>query len=126
MTHDSSVNYRMRGNGDDNIEDETNVDDESEIKSDDIFRLIDLYFNQPGILYNHQISSFDKFLDEDIPNILMKDDNIFYEKITREKKYRHRFSFSNISIRQPMIENQDEHMFPVRIEMKVEARPVAP
>jgi DNA-directed RNA polymerase beta subunit len=98
-----------------NEESISNEDEEASgnVKSDDIFKLIDLYFSQPNILYSHQIASFDKFLDEDVHNILTKSENIFFEKITKDKKYKHRFVFDNIAIRQPIIENEDEYMFPI-------------
>ena len=42
-------------------------------------KLIELYFNQPKILYEHLFSSYHQFVSEIIPFSLMQESNIFYE-----------------------------------------------
>jgi DNA-directed RNA polymerase II subunit RPB2 len=80
----------------------------------DIKYLQDLYFAQPNILFDHQISSFHQFVDEIIYSELKNDDNIFYENVDREKQmiYKYGFKFENISIKPPMYENEDEILYP--------------
>ena len=53
----------------------------SSIKLDDMYRLLDLYFKQKNIMYSHLHNSFDKFLDDDVHNLLSKNQNIFFEKM---------------------------------------------
>ena len=62
-----------------------------------IFKLVDLYFTQSHVLYWHQLNSFDKFLEEDVPRLLEKENHVFYEKMTPTHIIRHRFSFTNIT-----------------------------
>jgi DNA-directed RNA polymerase II subunit RPB2 len=78
----------------------------------DIFKFTDLYFNRAGIMYSHLYNSFNKLLDEDIKNFLERGDNTFFEKLTRDKVIKYKFEYSNISIRPPMLPNEDEIMFP--------------
>jgi len=77
-----------------------------------LFKLSDLYFNRYGIMYSHLYNSFNQFLDENIKNFLKNGDNIFFEKITKDKVIRYKFEFDNISVRPPMLDNEDELMFP--------------
>lgn len=80
---------------------------------DELFKLADLYFKQPNILYSHQHKSFDKFLDEDVKNVLKKGDNIFFEKLTKDKVIRYKFEYDDIAIQPPSIDkDSDELMFP--------------
>lgn len=80
----------------------------------DYYTLMDLYFKQKNIMYSHLHNSFDKFLDDDIRNLLKNDNNIFFEKITKDKIYRYKFVYDDIAIRPPMIDNEDEMMFPTQ------------
>lgn len=89
----------------------TNVTNKIDI--DTLYHLIDLYFKQKNVMYTHQYNSFDKSLDEDIPNFLKKPhNNIFYEKVTKDTVYRYYFKHENIAIRPPYIEMDDEIMLP--------------
>jgi DNA-directed RNA polymerase II subunit RPB2 len=83
-----------------------------ELKIEDVFKLIDLYFKQKNIMYSHHYNSFDKFIEEDIPDLLKNSDNIFYEKFTRDKVFRYKFKYEDISIKPAMIESEDEIMYP--------------
>lgn len=83
-----------------------------ELSVDEIFKFTDLYFKQKNIMYTHQYNSFDKFLDDDVRTLLKNGNNIFHEKITKDKVYRYKFVYSNIAIKPPMIETDDEIMFP--------------
>merc|ERR1711871_1091391 len=78
----------------------------------DIKYLQDLYFDQPNILFDHQLSSYHRFVDEIIYDELKHDDNIFYENVGKEYIYKYGFKFDNISIKPPMYENEDEIMYP--------------
>lgn len=78
-----------------------------------IFKLTDLYFKQKNIMYTHLYNSFDKFLDHDVKNMLTEGDNIFFEKYTNDKIYRYRFKFDNISIKPPILDNEDDIMYPM-------------
>lgn len=82
------------------------------LKKDEIYKLVDLYFKRKYIMYSHLHNSFDKFIDDDIKNLFEKGNNIFFEKLTKDKKYTYRFEYSDISMKPPMIDGEDEMMFP--------------
>uniref|UniRef100_A0A6C0EE33 DNA-directed RNA polymerase n=1 Tax=viral metagenome TaxID=1070528 RepID=A0A6C0EE33_9ZZZZ len=77
-----------------------------------ITNLIDLYFNQPKILYQHLFSSYHQFIEEIIPYLLIKEPNNFYENIDKEKIYLHGFKCSNIRLKPSVFENDNEIKFP--------------
>lgn len=76
------------------------------------YKLIDLYFKQKNIMYTHLYNSFDKYLDEDIQTILKNGSNIFFEKITRDKIYRYKFVYNDVAIKPPLLDTEDDIMFP--------------
>ena len=90
----------------------TKYNSESIIDVDDSFKIADLYFKQKNVLYNHLYNSFNKFLDEDVKNLLTYGDNVFFEKLTKDKVIKYKFQYSNISIKPPTFDNDDELMFP--------------
>lgn len=106
MPEDSIDNFMSKKDA------ETMIGGANNLSVDDIFKLADLYFKQKNIMYTHLYSSFDKFLDEDIPNLLKGNNNVFFEKTTADKIYRYKFVFTNISIKPPFLENEEELMFP--------------
>lgn len=86
--------------------------DNREYSIDDLFKFIDLYFKQKNVMYTHLYNSFDKLLDEDIPNFLKNNNGLISEKITNEKVYKYRLIYEDISIKPPFIETEDEIMYP--------------
>lgn len=90
------------------------VSKNEDLNDDDLFGLIDLYFNRKFIMYSHNTNSFDKFIEEDIPNFLKKKNaNIFQEKITRDNKnIIYKFEYDNILIKPPTIGKEGRFMFP--------------
>lgn len=82
------------------------------IDIESVYKFIDLYFKQKNIMYTHLYNSFDKLLDEDIPNFLKNTKSIFFEKITKDKVYRYMFKYDDIAIKPPFIDMDDEIMFP--------------
>lgn len=82
------------------------------ITTDGLFKLADLYFKQKNIMYSHMYNSFDKFLDEDIPNLLKNGNNIFFERIVKDKIFRYKFTFDDVAIKPPFLEVEEELMFP--------------
>lgn len=82
------------------------------IDIDSVFRFADLYFKQKNVMFTHLYNSFDKLLDEDIPFFLQNSNNTFYEKFPRDQIIRYKFVYSNISIKPPFIDTDDEMMFP--------------
>lgn len=81
------------------------------VTKDDIFNFMDLYFNRDRIIYSHQYSSFNKFVNEDIKTFLENGDHVFSEKISDNQAIKYKFKFSDIRIIPPMMENGDP-MFP--------------
>jgi DNA-directed RNA polymerase II subunit RPB2 len=78
----------------------------------DIFKFMDLYFDRYNIMYSHLYNSFNKFLDEDVRNFLQNGENVFYEKVTKDKVIKYKFKYTNVSISTPTLDNDIEPMFP--------------
>jgi len=78
----------------------------------DIDKLIELYFNQPKVLYDHLFASFHQFVGEIIPYSLIQEQNYFYENVDKEIIYLHGFKCSNIRIKPSTFENDNEIKFP--------------
>ena len=78
----------------------------------DIDKLIDLYFNQPKVLYEHLFASYHQFVGEIIPYSLIQEQNYFYENVVKEIVYLHGFKCSNIRIKPSTFENDNEIKFP--------------
>jgi DNA-directed RNA polymerase II subunit RPB2 len=85
---------------------------------EDHFKLIDLYFRQKYIMFSHLHNSFDKFIDDDIRDLLENGNNVFFEKTTKDKVYRYKFVYEDIAIRPPMIETEDEIMTPQQARLR--------
>src|SRR3990172_10375435 len=81
---------------------------------DDIYKFSDLFFKQKNIMYTHLYNSADKLLDEDIPNFLNNTSSVFEERvdIQKNKIYRYKFKFENISVKPPFIDMDDKIMYP--------------
>lgn len=69
---------------------------------DDQYKLLDLYFgSQKYVMYSHLHNSFDKFIDDNVRDLLTNDHNIFFKKMTASTVYNYSFKFSNIRIKPP-------------------------
>ncbi|ARF09480.1 DNA-directed RNA polymerase subunit beta [Indivirus ILV1] len=82
------------------------------IALDNIYKLSDLFFRQKNVMQSHLYNSSDKLLDEDIPNFLTKANSVFFEKVTKDRVYKYKFKFSDIGVKPPFIDMDDEMMFP--------------
>jgi DNA-directed RNA polymerase beta subunit/intein/homing endonuclease len=78
----------------------------------EINKLIELYFNQPNILYEHLFASYHQFVSEIIPYSLIQEANYFYENVDKEFIYLHGFKCLNIRIKPSTFENDNEIKFP--------------
>ena len=78
----------------------------------EIDKLIELYFNQPKILYEHLFASYHQFVSEIIPYSLIQEQNYFYENVDKEIIYLHGFKCSNIRLKPSTFENDNEIKFP--------------
>lgn len=74
--------------------------------------LVDLYFKQPNILYEHLFSSYHQFIDEIIPYCLKQEKNYFYENVDGPLIHFHGFKCDNIRIKPATFENDNEIKFP--------------
>lgn len=78
----------------------------------EIDKLIELYFNQPKVLYEHLFASYHQFVGEIIPYSLIQEQNYFYENVDKELIHLHGFKCSNIRIKPSTFENDNEIKFP--------------
>ena len=86
--------------------------DSQALPINELFKLVDLYFKQKNVMYHHLYNSFDKFIDDDIRMHLEEGNNVFFEKVTKDKVYRYKFLFNNIALKPPTLDTDDELMFP--------------
>ena len=86
----------------------------------DMYKLIDLYFTQKNVMYNHLIHSYDRLIGEDIPNFLKNSENHYFFEYHDEttKIYRYKFEYSDISIRPPINEKTGEYISPMEARLK--------
>ena len=89
-----------------------NVKNSEEVTLDDIFKLVDLYYNKRFIIYSHHYNSYNKLLDEYVPNFLLYENHEFYTHITPKYTYKYYFKFENIRIAPPTIETTNNIMYP--------------
>ena len=79
---------------------------------EDIDKLIDLYYKQPRILYEHLFSSYNQLVEEIIPYCLIKEPNYFHQNVVKDTIYYHGFKCSNIRIKPATFDNDNEIKFP--------------
>ena len=83
------------------------------ITSDDIFRITDLFFKSNNYKYRHLFNSYDKFIDDTIPRFFTNTEHIFTEIMTENSCIKHKFEFKNIRIETPKLQNGVEPLFPI-------------
>ena len=88
------------------------LDSSKLIGQEDIDKLIDLYFKQPKVLYEHLFSSYNQLVEEIIPYSLIQENNYFYQNVIENNIYLHGFKCSNIRIKPPTFDNDNEIKFP--------------
>ena len=79
---------------------------------EEINKLIDLYFHQPKILYEHLFASYHQFISEIIPYSLIQEQNYFHENIDEERIYLHGFKCTNVRVKPSVFESDNEIKFP--------------
>jgi len=83
-----------------------------EVTNKEILPLIDLLFEEKYWFYKHQYESFHQFIDEIIYRELKEGSHVFHEDFTKDKVYRHKFIFDNISLKPAINDIDDELMWP--------------
>jgi len=78
----------------------------------DIDKIVDLYFKQSLILYEHLFSSYHQFIEEIIPYCLKQEKNYFYENVDKHLIHFHGFKCNNIRIKPVTFDNDNEIKFP--------------
>lgn len=86
--------------------------DNNNLTTDDVFRLLDLYFYKEFYAYRHLHDSYDRFIDDTIPNFLREAPHVFSEFITEERYIKHKFVFTNVRMDSPKLSNGIDPMFP--------------
>lgn len=84
------------------------------LQSYDMFKLIDLYFNEKFILYNYQWNAYNQFISDTLRNDISNVEHIIHEDIDNGKIYRYKIVFENVSIKPPVDDNanDEEIVFP--------------
>jgi DNA-directed RNA polymerase beta subunit len=84
------------------------------LKSDEMFKLIDLYFNEKFILYNFQWHAFNQFINNTIRHDISNIEHVIHEDQYGGKIYRYKIIFENVSIKPPVDDNanDEEIIFP--------------
>lgn len=80
----------------------------------ELWRIVDLYFSDRKVLYDHQFQSYDFFVDTVIP-FEIKSHNVISEYEDPDKRFyfEYKFIIDNISIRPPILENGVDYMTPM-------------
>ena len=84
------------------------------LSSDEIFKLIDLYFNEKFILYNFQWNAFNQFISDIIRYDISNMNHIIHEDQSGGRIYRYKILFENVAIKPPVDDNSnnEEIIFP--------------
>ena len=91
--------------------------DKPDINKESIFKLIDFYFASDP-LYKFQHDSYDQFINDIVFPTLKESPNIIAENVFQDKIYRHRLEFSEIALKPPVNEIDDELIFPEDARLK--------
>jgi DNA-directed RNA polymerase beta subunit len=89
-----------------------NITNTSDVVKKNIDNIVDLYFNQSLILYEHLFSSFHQFIEEIIPYCLKQEKNNFYENMDGHYIHFHGFKCDDIRIKPATFDNDNEIKFP--------------
>ena len=87
------------------------------IDKENIFKLIDFYFAGDP-LYKFQHDSYDQFINDIVFPLLKESPNIISENVFQDKIFRHRLEFSEITLKPPVNEIDDELIFPEDARIK--------
>ena len=84
------------------------------LSSDEIFKLIDLYFNEKYILYNFQWNAYNQFISDIIRYDITNTEHIIDENQSGGRIYRYKILFENVAIKPPVDDNSnnEEIIFP--------------
>ena len=80
----------------------------NKLDNQEIFKLIDLYFNEKFILYSFQWNAFNQFINDVIRNDISNIEHIISEEISGDKIYKYKIIFDNVGIKPPIDDNSNE------------------
>jgi DNA-directed RNA polymerase II subunit RPB2 len=90
---------------------DNSIKSDNYITNDEIWSLIDLFFNTKNILYNMHYSSFQQFIEDNIISELNKK-YVIHENIIGKQIYRYSLKFDNIMLKSPSDEFDYDTIFP--------------
>ena len=96
---------------------EENLNITKSINKESIFKLIDFYFASDP-LYQFQQASYDQFINDIVFPTMKESPNIITENVFQDKIFRHRLEFSDITLKPPVNEIDDELIFPEDARIK--------
>jgi len=84
------------------------------LEPEEIFKLIDLYFNEKYILYNFQLNSYNQFISDIIRFDITSSEHIIDDEQSGGRIYRYKIIFENVAIKPPVDDNSnnEEMIFP--------------
>jgi DNA-directed RNA polymerase beta subunit len=91
--------------------------EDSKINKENIFKFLDTYFAS-NPLYKFQHDSYDQFINDIVFPTMKESPNIITENIFQDKIYRHRLEFTDIILKPPVNEIDDELIFPEDARIK--------
>ena len=94
-----------------------NMLDNKTINKETIFQFLDVYFAS-NPLYKFQHDSYDQFINDIVFPTMKESSNIITENIFQDKIYRHKLEFSDITLKPPVNEIDDELIFPEDARIK--------
>lgn len=78
------------------------------------FRVLDMYFERDiQSLVKHHTDSFQQFIEVGIPYVITSEENVLSEKVTSNKIIRDRLTFTNMGLKPPMFDNDEDPIFPL-------------
>lgn len=88
------------------------VGDNNNLTTDDVFRILDLYYYKEFYKFRHLHDSYDKFIDDTIPRFFTEISHVFAEFINEDRYVKHKFIFENVRADSPKLPNGNDPMFP--------------
>jgi DNA-directed RNA polymerase II subunit RPB2 len=92
---------------------DTNQSDKKQITTEQIFKLIDLYYKNKNVMFHHGIQSYENTIESDIINYIKHGTNTISEHTSANTYHKHKFVISNLRIVGPTMDD-GKPLFPAQ------------